>query len=301
MTDDIYRAGTIKRKRRTADEIDQLDQQITEVLREDHPQSVRHMFYRMTDPRLPVPVPKIDHGPNNGYRAVQDRIKKLRRDGRLSYGWISDSTRRGYHTTTYSGADDFLRRMAGLYRGDLWAQSQFYVEVWCESRSIAGVLEGTCRELAVSLYPCGGFSSITLAYEAAQMINWQCANGKDCVIYYIGDYDPAGVLIDQSLERELREHLNSDVKLHFIRLGITEQQIEEYDLPTKPRKATDRRAPHIKETVEAEAMPAHILRDLLRQNIEVFLPKDALEVVKVAEQSERDLLRQMADMIGGDE
>lgn len=291
-----YRAGTIKRKRRTAAEVEQLDQQIIDVLRGDHPQSVRHVFYRMTDPRLPEPVEKSDRG----YRHVQDRVKKLRRAGQVPYNWISDATRRGFHTTTYSDAGEFLRRMAGLYRGDLWAQSDYYVEVWCESRSIAGVIEDTCRELAVSLYPCGGFSSITLAYEAAQTINWRCQDGKTCIIYYIGDHDPAGVLIDEALERELREHLDPSVAMCFWRLGITPEQIAEYDLPTKPRKATDKRAPHVQETVEAEAMPAHILRDLLRHKIEMWLPADALDVVKVAEQSERDHIRRMAELMGGE-
>lgn len=289
----IYRPRTIKRKRRTNEEIEQLDQQIIDVLTEDNPQSVRHVFYRMTNPRLPEPVEKSDRG----YRHVQDRVKKLRRSSRVPYGWIADATRRGHHTTTYSDAGEFMRRMANLYRGDLWADSNYYVEVWCESRSIAGVIEDTCRELAVSLYPCGGFSSITLAYDAAQTINWECRNGKGCIVYYIGDYDPAGVLIDQSLERELKEHLNSDVVMSFFRLGITEEQIGIYDLPTKPRKETDRRAQHIKETVEAEAMPAHILRDLLRQEIEIWLPSDALAVTKIAEQSEREHIRRMAELI----
>ena len=46
----VYKASPIKRKRRTKAEIEQLEQQIYEVLAEDHPQSVRHVFYRMTDP-----------------------------------------------------------------------------------------------------------------------------------------------------------------------------------------------------------------------------------------------------------
>lgn len=291
----IYRAGTIKRERRTAAAIDQLDQQIIEVLAEDHPQSVRHVFYRMTNPRLPEPVEKSDRG----YRHVQDRLKKLRRNGRVPYGWIADATRRGYHTTTYGDASQFLSRVAGLYRGDLWANSPYYVEVWCESRSIAGVIQDTCEELAVSLYPCGGFSSMTLAYEAAQTINWQCREGKTCLIYYIGDYDPAGVLIDQALEKELREHLDDDTAMFFYRLGITPAQIAQYDLPTKPRKATDRRAQHVTETVEAEAMPANVLRRLLREQIEHWLPDGALETIRVAEQAEREQIRRMAYILGG--
>src|SRR6266478_3106773 len=100
-----YRARTIKRERRSRDRLDQLDRQILDVLRVDHPQSVRHVFYRMTDPRLPEPVEKSDRG----YRHVQDRCVKLRRSGVLPYGWITDATRRGYFTNTYCNAQDFLR------------------------------------------------------------------------------------------------------------------------------------------------------------------------------------------------
>ncbi|MCA9182613.1 MAG: hypothetical protein KDA51_14215, partial [Planctomycetales bacterium] len=79
MTSSTYRAGTIKRDRRTADRINTLDDQIVSVLTADHPQSIRHVFYRLTDPRLAEPVEKSDRG----YRHVQDRCVKLRRAGRI--------------------------------------------------------------------------------------------------------------------------------------------------------------------------------------------------------------------------
>jgi hypothetical protein len=284
-----YRARTIKRERRSQARIEQLDSQILDVLRVDHPQSVRHVFYRMTDPRLPEPVEKSERG----YRHVQDRCVKLRRSGRLQYGWITDATRRGYFTRTYSGAGEFLRSVAGLYRADLWSQSEWRCEVWVESRSIAGVIERDCRELAVSLYPAGGFSSITLAYEAAESLNAE-EDGRPVRILYVGDYDPAGVLIDVALERELRQHLDASIELDFRRIAITEEQIRSLNLPTKPRKESDRRALHVASTVEAEAMPARTMRQLLRKEIEALLPEGALAVAKVAEQEERNILQFLA-------
>ena len=187
--------------------------------------------------------------------------------------------------------------MAGLYRADPWELSAYYCEVWVESRSIADVIQETCEDLAVSLYPAGGFSSITLTYESAQFIN-EVSAGKAVKIFYIGDYDPAGVLIDQSIERELRQHLHDDIEMEFIRLGITPEQIDEYDLPTKPRKAGDIRSQHVAATVEAEAMPADILRELLRAEVEALLPENALHVAKVAEESERQGLLRMAAIFG---
>ena len=285
-----------KRRRRTRAEVEQLRRQILAVLRDDQPQSVRHVFYRMTDPRLPEPVEKSD----KGYRHVQYQITQMRRAGIIPYGWITDATRRGWHVAMFDGPADFIRRMAGLYRGDLWVHADHYVEVWAESRSIAAVIQDLCEELAVSLYPSGGFTSITLAYEAAQEINQRTdCGGIPAEIIYIGDYDPAGVLIDQALERELRDHLDFDVELHFHRLAITPEQITAYDLPTKPRKASDRRVQDIKETVEAETLAAGILRRLLREEIESFLPPHALQVVKAAEESERTSLLDLADRLEG--
>ncbi len=269
------------RQRRTKAEIAQLEYQIMEVLNEDHPQSVRHVFYRMTNPRLTTPVVKSDQG----YKQVQQRISKMRRRGDLPYGWISDATRRGYHVPTFANAGDFFEQMRHMYRGDLWVDSENYVEVWCESRSLAGVIEDTCKENAVSLYPSGGFSSLTLPYDAAELIN--AAYGDRIVnVLYIGDYDPAGVLIDKKIEEELRLHLDDHIPLNFIRLGINPDQIELYDLPTKPRKPGDKRSQHVITTVEAEAMPAAMMREELSVAIEEFLPYQAFEKVLVAEQSE---------------
>lgn len=290
-----YRAGTLKRIRRTDAQLERLDAQIIAVLKEDHPQSVRHVFYRMTDPRLPEPVEKSDRG----YRHVQDRCVKLRRAGRVPYNWFADLSRRGYFVSTFSGASDFVTRMKGLYRADLWRDADVRCEVWAESRSIASVILDDCEELAVSLFPCGGFSSLSFIHEAAESIN-NSGDDRPLQVFYIGDYDAAGVLIDVSLQRELREHLRPDIELRFERIGINAGQIEQYDLPTKPRKESDKRSLHIGFSVEAESMPAKILRCILRDKVEALLPENALAVAKVAEQSEREHLDFMASLYLGD-
>lgn len=287
----IYCAGNIKRDRRTKTRMDTLDAQIMAVLKEDHPQSVRHVFYRMTDPRLSEPVEKSDRG----YRHVQSRCVTLRRAGLIPYNWIADLSRQGYFVNTFDDAGDFIRQMGGLYRADLWRDADVNCEVWAESRSIASVMLADCKELAVDLYPCGGFSSLSFVHAAAQSHN-AGADKRPLTIIYVGDFDPAGVLIDVALERELREHLRSDIELDFRRIAINEWQVKTYDLPTKPRKEGDKRSLQITYSVEAEAMPARDLRALLRNNVEVLLPIGALQVAKVAEQSERQHLRSMAAM-----
>jgi hypothetical protein len=53
------------------------------------------------------------------------------------------------------------------------------------------------KSFPVSLSPAGRFASIPFVYEATEEINDE-DDGRNVVILYIGDYDPAGVLIDPS-------------------------------------------------------------------------------------------------------
>ncbi len=66
-----------KRRRRTRDECGVQREEIINVLEEDHPQSVRHVFYRMTDPRLRALVEKSDRGDASkraGLRALAETL-----------------------------------------------------------------------------------------------------------------------------------------------------------------------------------------------------------------------------------
>lgn len=76
----------LKRDRRTKARIEQLDSQIIEALKASAPQSVLHLFYRMTDPSLPEYV----ENSWRGYRHVQDRCVKLRRVGMVPTEWIAE-------------------------------------------------------------------------------------------------------------------------------------------------------------------------------------------------------------------
>ena len=105
------------------------------------------------------------------------------------------------------------------------------------------------------------------------------------------------MLIDQSIERELLSHLATPLSVR--RLAINPEQIETYDLPTKPRKEGERRRLDIQETVEAEAeaMPANIMRRLVRNAVEACLPPGALEATRAAEESERFGLQRLGQHI----
>ena len=265
--------------RRTKKQTEQLEAQIHEVCRNDRPVSVRHVFYRMTDVRLPEPVEKTEHA----YKQVVNRMKQMRLGGRLPYHWVTDASRMGYHVFGYEDIQEFVRDQAGQFRYDMWRHQEVKVEVWCESQSIAGMILPECQRLGVSLYPCRGFPSLSYTYAAAK------GYVGDTHIVYVGDYDPAGMMIGENLIESLCRHTDHEVS--FERIAVNEIQIAMYDLPAKPRKPGERRRPDMKETVEAEAMPASLLRDLVRREVESFLPDEAISQAREVERSANDYLR----------
>ena len=139
-------------------------------------------------------------------------------------------------------------------------------------------------------------SSATFIYETADTIK---AAGRPALIFYVGDYDASGMLIPEVIERGLRTFA-PEVEITFERIAVTAEQIERFALPTRPPKSNH---PHSKgfndtRTVEAEAIPAHMLRDLLREKIEAHLDRRELAVLKAAEESESDYLNRLADRVG---
>ena len=96
----------------------QIARQILAILTQDHPQSVRHVFYRLLDPTLPLPLPKTEAG----YKCVQRALVDLCRSGQVPYSWISDATRWGHYVSAYQHAADALQA-AYAYRVDLWSQA----------------------------------------------------------------------------------------------------------------------------------------------------------------------------------
>jgi hypothetical protein len=63
---------------------------------------------------------------------------------------------------------------------------------------------------------------------------------KPAYLYYLGDHDPSGVDIPRNVEARLREFA-PNANMHFQRLAVTQAQIVEFALPTRPTKKTDSR------------------------------------------------------------
>jgi hypothetical protein len=72
---------------------------------------------------------------------------------------------------------------------------------------------------------------------------------------------------------------------------VTPEQIEDWNLPTRPTKQSDTRSKGFGEiSVELDAIDPNDLRALVQAVIEIHLPPEQFEVLKAAEESERKLI-----------
>src|SRR5262249_49021584 len=126
------------------------------------------------------------------------------------------------------------------------------------------------------------------------------AKGKPAFIYHFGDLDPSGVDAARDIEAKLRRYAPG-AEIHFERPAVTRAQAEDWNLPTRPTKQTDTRAKKFGSatSVELDAIPAQRLRELVRERIERHVDQEQLKILKVAEESERELLKKWAGAYGG--
>jgi hypothetical protein len=80
----------------------------------------------------------------------------------------------------------------------------------------------------------------------------------------------------------------------FERLAVTEMQVYELDLPTRPTKQSDSRAQSFDGgSVEVDAIPPTTLRQIVENAITQHIDPEALRFTRIAEHSERETLTRM--------
>jgi hypothetical protein len=172
-----------------------------------------------------------------------------------------------------------------------------YVEVWCEKDALAGVLMEETEPYDVPLMVAKGYASLSFLHSAAMMIR---AKKKPAHIYHFGDLDPSGVDAARDIEAKLRRYA-PEAEIHFERPAVTREQVEQWTLPSRPTKMTDTRAKKFGSdtSVELDAIPAAKLREVVRGCIERHIDQHQLSILRVAEESERELFTKLAAIHAG--
>jgi hypothetical protein len=292
MTAAVYEASPIKRVRATKAEMEERAEFLIDYATEHGPVTVRGLYYQAEVASLPG-ISKSD----KDYAKVQRQVLNLRREGRLAYSDIADATRWMRKPTTHDSVEAALQAAARLYRKNLWLDADDYVEIWDEKDANAGVIYPITSLYDVPLMVTRGFSSETFAYEAIAARN---GDPRTYYVYYLGDFDRAGQDAAKSLQEKLERFADEEgIDLVFEQIAVTEKQIADWNLPTrepKRKSAADKKWPH-DFACELDAIPPDLLRDLVETYINLHLPQDKLEVLKAAEESERDIITRLVGKI----
>jgi hypothetical protein len=305
------------RTRRTKARILELRQAIADITDEHRPLTVRHLFYLMVAQGLidkterdykqivirlasqmredwlelntRLTRPREDNDDYTG-QGPHPRILELLKRPTIPFGsdYTVDAGRWIRQPQTYAGLEAALRDTANFYRRGLWADQPLQVHFFCEKDAIAELVYRETAQWDVPRAVMRGDSSKTFLWQCAEAIKLP---NKPALLYFLGDYDVKGQQIIQSAVERIRRYA-TDAEIDYEVLAITEAQIAEYSLPTRPEKTDASR-----DAVELDALPPEILRQLINQAIERHIPVRDIEIIRTTEASERSILMRMSERV----
>jgi hypothetical protein len=275
-----------KRNRRTVEQLDVIKDDVKAILNEYTDRiTIRHLFYRLVGNGT---IQKTE----DEYSKLCRQLAKWRKNGEIAYDNFVDGTRFYTGETLYGDMSSALDITAECYRKNLWATQPHFVEVWVEKDAITGIVSGIASSFGVKTFCCRGFTSITSLYNAAETYKKAIQHGKQVSIFYLGDHDPSGLGIDKQIKEAMYEF---DIDITFTRLAILPPQIIDLNLPTRPVKATDRRAKDWEGgCVEIDTLRPAQLKTLLEDAIASRIDTGEWMRLKQIENEEKETLRQIA-------
>jgi hypothetical protein len=328
-----YGARTVKRQRRTRAELAAVDEAIAEAVETEHPVTLRGVFYRVVSAGE---VDKTEDGYRligrellklrragairydwitDGTRWINkpdsyDDLDQMLEDAAASYRrslWHSQ----GAEVQIYSEKDAISGVVLpvthrwdvplGIVRG--YSSESF---AWSVGQSI---IEAALRGKDTYVYQLGD-------HDPSGVDAWRAFRTSVCGFLLEEHRDWYARVTEAHPEIDLGDITGPDpddggesacvftaggqvATARFERLAVTEDQIWRLDLPTRPTKQSDTRARSFGGgSVEVDAIPPTVLRQIVEGAITQHIDRDALRVTQVAEKYERQYL---SAMIGNQE
>jgi hypothetical protein len=249
------------------------------------PLTCRQIFYRL------VSTSALYSKTEAFYGKLCHHLANARRGKLISFDAIRDDGVTTWSMDHFDDHEHFLRHVREIgegYKRNKLANQRRHVEVWCEAAGMCPQLYDVAEPYSIRVYSSGGFDSLTAKKRLADRI---CDIGKPAVILHLGDFDPSGVSIFDSVAEDVAAFVTADwpgTVVRFERIALTAQQVGEYDLPTAPAKASDTRSKSWEgETCQLEALPPDVIAGILRTAILTHIDLDRLEVDRAQEQLDR--------------
>jgi hypothetical protein len=265
---------------------------VLEEYREHWPLTVRQIFYRLVGahdyPKTEAFYGTLCHHAANARRAKLIPFDAIRDDGVTTVSML--------HFDDEDHFRGYVRRLSESYRRNLMATQPMHIEVWCEAAGMIHQLAAVAHQYSIRVYSSSGFDSLTAKKQIAERI---CDTGKPAVILHLGDFDPSGQSIFDAVAEDVEAFVEADkpwgdVGVHFERVALTAEQVQDYNLPTAPAKASDSRSKAWSgETCQLEALTPTQIADLLAAAIDRWVAPARMILDRRAETEERTRLTRL--------
>jgi hypothetical protein len=260
------------------------------VLGAYHPMTVRQVYYQLVSRQ-------VLENSRSQYQALSSLLVSARLQGTIPWPWLEDRPRRPRAVSMWDGLEGFAETARRAYRRSVWESQPRYLEVWLEKDALSGIFEAVLREYGVTLNVGRGYDGWDSIHNGASRFRGL----KRATILYFGDFDPSG----EDMVRPLRERLG-ELGAHpeIVKCALTLEDVRQYSRPPDFTKVTDsRRAAFVARygdlSVELDALPLEVLRDVIVTEVEARMDLDALAEVREAEERDRVLLVKALSSVSG--
>lgn len=282
---------------RLLDQLKVINGVVEDYGRQGYKLTLRQLYYQLVARGI---VPNAD----TEYKKLSDLLKKGRMAGLVDWDSIEDRTRIPRLDYAVDDIDDAIDDTISQYKLDRLGDQSVYIEVWCEKDALSNILRRMTNKYHVRLMINKGYSSASAMYKSAQRFK-RHGRGKKKILMYLGDHDPSGLDMVRDIGDRLRTFgVRLDTPDSYpIHLGITKEQVEEFDPPENPAKITDPRAEwyieeHGDSSWEVDALEPSYLNEIINNCILEYIDKDKYDVQIKKEISDKKKLEQLKELAG---
>jgi hypothetical protein len=259
------------------------------------PLTVRQIFYRLVGA---FGYPKTERA----YERLGNYLVRARRAGKVPFEAIRDDSASVMDHLHFDGEDEFyahVHRLGRNYTQDKLAGQGHKIRLHCEAEGMMPQMHAALEDFSVPVYSCSGFDSLTARRDLARWFHDSYVyEGKTPVMLHLGDYDPDGESIFESLAEDVWAFLSKDapglVARHdraelLVRVALTEEHVSAFGLPTAPPKKTSSRTKRWpgSATCQLEALKPDDLSRVVVRKVLDYIDSEVLDADRAAEVTAR--------------
>jgi hypothetical protein len=272
------------------------------------PMTVRQVFYRL--------VGRGYRKTENFYETVGDVCSRARRSGRISFSDVRDdgvSRQGGEPGSGYENPQHYYLthdELDNRFWRSWHTEQPAHIAVLCEAAGMVPMLGEAVRRYRIPVASSSGFDSLTVKHDLFRdALERYEEFGQKTVLLHLGDHDPSGVWMHESMAEDLRafcrdhEYAPDDL-VELRRVALTPEQIAELGVEPQPDAVKPTNS-HSKAFIERglapaaqlEAVPPDTLSAIVRVAVESTLDLDVLRASQEREDLERGEVQEKLDEV----